>query len=79
MGADKDMVSQVSFPPFRSVSASRTAAEGVVDKHNPMGDHALLSNRNALTEKGVGLDVRTTPDSDPPLDLHERPHKNIIP
>lgn len=61
------------------VSPGRTArGEGIVNKHNAMGDKAIRTNSHQFTYKCMGLDLAIVPDDNTLLYLHERPYKTII-
>src|ERR1039458_3703919 len=79
IGADGNMVANVSFLPKGFVSASRTALlEQIIDEHHPMRNHSVISDGYQFTNKGVRLNLAAFANLYPFLNFDERSNEATL-
>jgi len=69
--ADTNIVTNASCLPSLSLRRRTAIREKVVDKHGSMGDKAIVTNRDKLTNERVGLNSATLTNRRSLLDFNE--------
>lgn len=73
VGPDRYMVSNERGHPKLAISLCWAPGfVGVIDEHDAVRDHCVITNLDQLADESVRLDLTKTPDASPALNFNER-------